>query len=301
MVFAVRLDTFPKDPETRVFYIGTNDPAELTAIRRHILSRFKNLPVAGEYIHRDMFDIADVYGKDAFLAIQYLGANRLPMLFKLSRACDSFVSTDKLLQRLSRLLPDHLPARLRTYRDAFEHHLIVKMAGAGIGETVRYLRSIFPSVNGDFFKCTEEEATKAFLHRFVAAGAAIRYRAVHAQEVEDILALDIALKQNDRDWFERLPAEMHAQISHALYYGHFFCHVFHQDYVLRKGTNAAALKDRLLKLLDARGAECPAEHNVGHVYRAKPALADFYRRLDPSNSFNPGIGRTSKRLHWLPK
>jgi D-lactate dehydrogenase len=245
-----------------------------------------------------MFDIADVYVKDMFFAIRHLGANRVPLLLRLSRACDSFVSTDKLLQRLSRLFPDHLPARLRTYRDAFEHHLMVKMAGAGIGEAVRYLRSVFPSVNGDFFKCTEEEATKAFLHRFVAAGAAIRYRAVHAQEVEDILALDIALKQNDRDWFERLPAEMHTQILHALYYGHFFCHVFHQDYVLRKGTNAAALKDRLLKLLDARGAECPAEHNVGHVYRAKPALADFYRRLDPSNSFNPGIGRTSKRLHW---
>jgi hypothetical protein len=30
MIFAVRLDTFPEEGETKVFYIGTNDPAELT-------------------------------------------------------------------------------------------------------------------------------------------------------------------------------------------------------------------------------------------------------------------------------
>jgi D-lactate dehydrogenase len=51
-------------------------------------------------------------------------------------------------------------------------------------------------------------------------------------------------------------------------------------------------------LLDARGAEYPAEHNVGHLYRAKPALANFYRELDPCNAFNPGIGQTSKCRHW---
>jgi D-lactate dehydrogenase len=51
-------------------------------------------------------------------------------------------------------------------------------------------------------------------------------------------------------------------------------------------------------LLDARGAEYPAEHNVGHLYHAKPALADFYRAIDPTNSLNPGIGHTSKCAHW---
>ena len=35
-VFAVRLDTFEAETTTRVFYVGTNDTAELTAIRRHM-------------------------------------------------------------------------------------------------------------------------------------------------------------------------------------------------------------------------------------------------------------------------
>lgn len=37
---------------------------------------------------------------------------------------------------------------------------------------------------------------------------------------------------------------------------------------------------------------------VGHLYFAKPALANHYRALDPSNSFNPGLGHTSKCVHW---
>jgi D-lactate dehydrogenase len=306
-VFAVRLDSFPKDRETRVFYIGTRDPAELAVLRRHVLANFENLPVAGEYLHRDLFDVAAIYGKDTSLAIQYLGTRRLPGFFRFKRAWDAFASrmplnipgsSDAWLQSTSRLFPQHLPARIRAFRDRFEHHLLLKMAGPGIAEAAAYLGSNFPSASGDFFECTETEAAKAFLHRFVAAGAAMRYRAVHADQVEDLITLDIALKRNDRDWFETLPDEVRAGIHLALYYGHFFCHVFHQDYLVRKGVDAAALEQRLRQLMDERGAEYPAEHNVGHLYWAKPALAEFYRRLDPCNGFNPGIGQTSKRAHW---
>jgi len=52
--------------------------------------------------------------------------------------------------------------------------------------------------------------------------------------------------------------------------------------------------DELLRLLDDR-AEYPAEHNVGHLYEAKRPLREFYESLDPTNSFNPGIGKTSKQ------
>ena len=58
-VFAVRLDTFPAEKRQQVFYIGTNRPEVLTEIRRHILAEFSHLPVAGEYMHRDIYDIAE--------------------------------------------------------------------------------------------------------------------------------------------------------------------------------------------------------------------------------------------------
>lgn len=308
-VFAVRLDTFPQDEDTRVFYIGTNDPHRLTTVRHHMLTQFENLPVAAEYIHRTAFNIAETYGKDTFLAIRWLGTARLPQLLKLKTLLDTLAeklgvrvlgTSDRLLQALSWWLPPHLPARMRGFRDRFEHHLIVRMAGPGIAEAAAYFKSLFATHSGDFFDCTEIEAKSAFLHRFVVAGAAVRFRAVHFREVEDIVALDVALRPGDEAWVEYLPESLSAQILHRLYYGHFFCHVFHQDYIVRKGNDPLALEHAIWHLLDQRGAQYPAEHNVGHLYPAKPALVRFYQVLDPLNNFNPGIGQTSKRAQWKP-
>jgi D-lactate dehydrogenase len=53
-----------------------------------------------------------------------------------------------------------------------------------------------------------------------------------------------------------------------------------------------------MQKLDERGAKYPAEHNVGHLYRAEDDLRNFYQQCDPSNSFNSGIGKTSKRKHY---
>ncbi|QDY41420.1 D-lactate dehydrogenase [Candidatus Pantoea soli] len=309
-VFAVRLDTFPTEPKQQVFYIGTNDPATLSDIRRHILAEFTHLPVAGEYMHRDIFDIAEVYGKDTFVMIDKLGTDKMPLFFTLKGRVDAWLAkrrlfkphlTDRLLQRISGWLPSHLPKRLKLYRDKFEHHLMLKMSGEGVAEAQAYLQEYFREGGGEFFVCDAKEGAHAFLHRFAAAGAAVRYHAVHADEVEDILALDIALRRNDEAWFEQLPPEFDQDLLHRLYYGHFFCHVFHQDYIVKKGVDVHALKERMLAILNQRGAEYPAEHNVGHLYHAKPQLQAFYRQLDPTNTFNPGIGKTSKQKGWAVK
>ena len=60
----------------------------------------------------------------------------------------------------------------------------------------------------------------------------------------------------------------------------------------------ATVKASLLAGFETRGAEYPAEHNVGRQYRAKPALEAFYRNLDPTNRFNPGIGLTAVGADW---
>ncbi len=65
-----------------------------------------------------------------------------------------------------------------------------------------------------------------------------------------------------------------------------------------KGADSHALKEQMLEILNQRGAEYPAEHNVGHLYHAKPDLQAFYQDANPTNSFNPGIGKTSKQKHW---
>ncbi|WP_354022026.1 D-lactate dehydrogenase [Enterobacter hormaechei] len=306
-VFAVRLDTFPAEKKQQVFYIGTNQPEVLTEIRRHILAEFTHLPVAGEYMHRDIYDIAERYGKDTFLMIDKLGTDKMPFFFTMKGRTDAILEkvslfkphfTDRFMQKLGNVFPAHLPERMKTWRDKYEHHLLLKMAGDGIDEAQSWLTEFFKTADGDFFACTPEEGSKAFLHRFAAAGAAIRYQAVHSEEVEDILALDIALRRNDTEWFEHLPPEIDSKLVHKLYYGHFMCYVFHQDYIVKKGVDAHALKEQMLALLHERGAQYPAEHNVGHLYKAPETLKQFYRKNDPTNSMNPGIGKTTRKKYW---
>ena len=307
-IFAVRLDTFVAEKNTAVFYIGTNQTETLNDLRRHMLANFKQLPISGEYIHRDAFDVAAKYGKDTFWVIKKFGTHWLPKLFALKAKVDRWAKkidflpnhlSDKMMQALSRILPEHLPKKLWQYRDQYEHHLIVKMGGDGVQEARDYLTSYFKEGSkGAFFECDAVETQAAMLHRFAVASAAIRYRAIHEKEVEDIVALDIALRRNDREWFETLPPEIDQKISHKLYYGHFMCHVFHQDYIVKKGYDCMELEHQMLELLDKRGAQYPAEHNVGHLYEAKPELRKFYKSLDPTNSFNPGLGHTSKKKYW---
>ena len=306
-VFAVRLDTFPAEKKQQVFYIGTNQPEVLTEIRRHILAEFTHLPVAGEYMHRDIYDIAERYGKDTFLMIDKLGTDKMPFFFTMKGRTDAMLEkvslfkphfTDRFMQKLGNAFPAHLPERMKTWRDKYEHHLLLKMAGDGIAEAQSWLTEFFKTADGDFFACTPEEGSKAFLHRFAAAGAAIRYQTVHSEEVEDILALDIALRRNDTEWFEHLPPEIDSKLVHQLYYGPFMCYVFHQDYIVKKGVDAHALKEQMLALLHERGAQYPAEHNVGHLYKAPETLKQFYRKNDPTNSMNPGIGKTTRKKYW---
>ncbi|MEX0281397.1 MAG: D-lactate dehydrogenase [Arenibacterium sp.] len=304
-VFAVRLDTFEKSVGDQVYYIGTNDPDDLTRLRRRLLADLPELPISGEYLHRDCFDIARTHGKDTLLMIHWFGTDKLPLFFALKGAVDARLNklnwlpknlTDRVMQGLSRLMPEALPKRLLAFRDRFEHHLILKVSGASVAQTEQVLTEELDAEG--WFRCDDGEAKKAMLHRFAAAGAAIRYHAVNPHQTEDILALDIALRRNDRNWVETLPKEIEESLVAKLYYGHFFCHVFHQDYVVKKGVDVKALKAKMLALLEARGAEYPAEHNVGHLYQAKPALSAHYQSLDPTNSFNPGIGKTSREKHY---
>ena len=306
-VFAVRLDTFPIPEKKQVFYVGSNDAAVFTKVRRDILSTFKNLPDSGEYLHRDCYDVSKKYGKDMFIVISKLGAKFIPKLFAFKRKFDAFTDklgflpnkmSDRVMQYMSYIFPNHLPKRMEEYRDKYQHHWILEMSNDGVDEAKAYLDEFFKTNEGGYFECTEEEADKAILHRFVAGGAIGRYHVMHSNKVGAMMTIDVALRRNDPDWFEVLPKEIDDQIDTKLYYGHLFCHVMHQNYVLKKGADAKLLKGKILETFDARSAEYPAEHNVGHEYFAKDALKNFYRELDPTNSFNPGIGKTTKLKNW---
>ncbi|NQZ78039.1 MAG: D-lactate dehydrogenase [Ekhidna sp.] len=306
-VFAVRVDTYPAAKRQKVFYVGTNDPDVLWELRRDILSKFKHLPTTGDYLHRACYDATKKYSKDNFIVIHKLGTGYIPKLFAIKRKVDLIASrvkfmpdkfSDRLMQFLSNFWPNHLPRRMEQYRDLYEHHWVIETADEAIEETRVYFKEYFQEREGDFFECTDKEGAKALLHRFVAGSAIGRYHAIHEKKVGSMMSIDVAFPRNEKDWFEKLPPEIDDLLEVKLHYGHLFCHVFHQNYIVKKGVDEKALKEKLLKIFDARGAEYPAEHNVGHEYVAKPTLEKFYQTLDPTNTFNPGIGQTSKQQNW---
>ena len=306
-VFAVRLDTYISPKRTQVFYVGTNNQDAFASIRKNILSNFKNLPASGEYLHRECYDAAKKYSKDTFIVIDKLGPNFIPWLFDFKRKVDllsekfSFLPSklsDKIMQFLSYFWPNHLPKRMETFRNEYEHHWIIEMSDDGIEEANIFFKKFFKENEGSFFVCTKKEAKKALLHRFVAASAIGRFHALNHNNLGDMMSMDIAFPRNEKNWFEKLPKRLNDVFEMKLYYGHLFCHVLHQNYILKKGSDAKSIKKELLDIYDSRGAEYPAEHNVGHEYFAKPSLIKFYKELDPINGFNPGIGRTSKLKNW---
>lgn len=107
-VFAVRMDTFPIAKKQQVFYVGTNDHKVLTTMRRDILTKFNTLPVSGEYLHRDCYDVSKKYGKDTFVVIDKLGTSYIPKLFGLKRV------VDRIADKFS-FLPSKMSDRIMQY------------------------------------------------------------------------------------------------------------------------------------------------------------------------------------------
>lgn len=151
VVFALRLDTYPKPEKNKVFYLGTNNPDVFWQIRKDILSKFKNLPTLGDYLHRDCYDAAKKYSKDNFIVIEKLGTSFLPTLFELKRNVDIIANklkflpnnfSDRIMQFIGSIFPNHLPKRMEQFRDRFEHHWIVEMSDEGIDEAREYFKKI---------------------------------------------------------------------------------------------------------------------------------------------------------------
>lgn len=307
-VFAVRLSTFDASDRTRTFYIGTNDETELVALRRYLLEGLLELPLQAEYIHRDAFDLTVRYAKHMYWAINRFGPEALPQLMANKAKWDIRVKNlkvlpanfvDKVLQFANNVTPKGVAPRILAYRERFEHHLMIKAEARHADELQRLLHTFFSDRSGQYFACDAREERDAFLVRFGVGGCTISYCDYKGINTDRrLIAFDVALRRNDTEWRIKLPQALQDQVLEDSCCGHFFCFVNHQDYILKPGVDAVAFKHDVLEYLDRRGAKYPAEHNVGHLYHASCEHESHMRQLDPTNSCNPGIGKTSKKKFW---
>lgn len=308
VVFAVRLPTFEASAGSDTFYIGTNDERELVALRRFLLTEMSELPLQAEYIHRNAFDLTVRYAKHMYLAIRKLGPQAIPKMMSNKAKWDVRVShlpflprnfVDRALQCFNQLTPSFIAPRIMAYRDEYQHHLMIKVDAQQTPELQTLLQQFFAGHSGGFFHCDAREGADAFLVRFGVGGCTISYcDALGYNPNERLVAFDVALRRNDEDWRLTLPDHLAAQVQVDSCCGHFFCYVNHQDYVLKEGVDAKAFKEAVKVYLAERGAKYPAEHNVGHLYQASCEHVDHWKQLDPTNSCNPGVGKTSKKKYW---
>lgn len=297
IVFAVRVPTFPAPKREQTFIVATDSADALAHLRRALLDPAVPLPKLCEYLHRDATRLALSHGNDVCVMLRLFGAAAMPRVLWLQKRLAATIGkrpTDRLGQLLSRLAPHPLPWRLRSLFEQHEHVLVVTAADAAIAPVAAVLAA---ASDVTVHAATPAEAAAALRVRFAVAGAGVRFRDLTGG-ASDLASLDIALPRNARDFRLELPAELAAQVSLRADYGHFLCHVFHHDFVLAPGVAREAFEAEVKALVEARGGQMPAEHNFGHLYEAPPHVAAFYRALDPTNSLNPGIGRTSKQRDW---
>ncbi|WP_448659123.1 D-lactate dehydrogenase [Sphingomonas sp. CJ99] len=290
-VFAVRTDHFPADREQKSFLVGARDADALARLRVAILTEVNVLPVSAEYVHADTLALADSHGRDTVALIERIGTQRLPRAFAIRSWLEQRLGSarvEHLLQWVGDHLPTMIPRRAADLAERCPHLLLLKAADDGIGQIEALLARQTDRL--DWFACSPAEAGRLATLRYAAAGAAARPAATDPA-VGGLVALDIALPRNMADWFEQLPDTLARRLVASHYYGHFLCHVLHQDYLVRAGEDVAEVEQALVAFQRARGATYPAEHNVGRKYRAAPELAAHYARLDPLDHMNPGIGK----------
>ncbi len=307
-VFAVRLDTFKKENQKKVFFLGTNNPDNFTKLREKVLSKVDNLPDMAEYMHKSFFEASENYSKDNFFIIKNFGTQFLPKLFSIKRRVDNYLAyltlskknvSDNFLQKISRMIPNHLPKKVINFRLKFEHFLIISCSD----DSIKEIRGILledkeKKFDYEFFECNKKEGEALMLHRYVAGGAPKRIKILEGNSVGNIMAFDVALPRNCQYWHEVINDEILKDMAYQFKMGHFFCMVFHWDFILKRNVDEEKIKTKMLNLFKKINAKFPAEHNVGHTYKAEDTLVNHYKDLDPTNSFNSGIGKTSKNKNY---
>ncbi len=257
-------------------------------------------------MHRDIYDIAEKYGKDTFLMIDKLGTDKMPFFFTMKGRTDAMLEkvslfkphfTDRFMQKLGHVFPAHLPERMKTWRDKYEHHLLLKMAGDGIEEAQRWLTEYFQQAEGISSPVRRRKAARrssialppparqSAIRRCMPTKSKIFWRWISPCGVTIPSGSNICRPKSTASWcISSTMATLCAMCSIRIISS-------------GKGRRPRA-EGKMLELLKARGAQYPAEHNVGHLYEAPESLQQFYRQNDPTNSMNPGIGKTSKQKYW---
>lgn len=74
---------------------------------------------------------------------------------------------------------------------------------------------------------------------------------------------------------------------------HFGCNVFHDSLMVSTDVDVKNAKKHIQKIIEDAGGKLPAEHGHGTEYEAPISTQERWKKMDPTNSMNPGVGHSS--------
>jgi D-lactate dehydrogenase len=82
-------------------------------------------------------------------------------------------------------------------------------------------------------------------------------------------------------------------------YSHFGCNVVHEDLAYGLDVDIDKAKHELKDVVENKcGGKLPAEHGHGTEYKAPPETQERWKKMDPLNALNPGIGGLSEKYRY---
>mmetsp|Transcript_10490 Transcript_10490/g.14637 ORF Transcript_10490/g.14637 Transcript_10490/m.14637 type:complete len:364 (-) Transcript_10490:555-1646(-) len=291
-------DTFPLPEKTELVWVGCRDFATAQDLKARVaLAAPADLPQSCEYMNRDTFDCVDGAGRILIKMIEIIGMENLKHAWNLKITFNSLplpfadVLPDLFLYYANSLLPEPLSKELMSLGKEYDHHVLLELAEFGGGELGRLRERLDayaaarPAGAVKYHVCRPKEVPEAKYFRFVVAPA---FNTMVIGQGNQGLNLDYSLPKNERSVPE-LPAEVAAPLA-RLRYSHFGCNVVHEDLTFRPGVDVHAEKMKIKKVVEGLKGKLPAEHGHGTEYKAPADTQARWRRMDPTNTLNPGVG-----------
>jgi D-lactate dehydrogenase (quinone) len=316
IILATVHDTFEKPKTTKTFWIAMDSLDTALELRREVcLDNPKDLPVSVEYLNQDSYDVIDQSSRLMTWSIRWLGPSspivRQLWTVKLLVESMPFTGADLVVDRLFYLLNPWIPSAVpRAVRDSVEiglrHHVALKVGDFGDGEMDRVLDRLraFAARKGpdrvSVHNCSADDAALTAF-RFIAAPA---FRTWCVGNGLQGISVDYALPLNGGH--EPLLAEQASTAGSQLdapvkrmRYSHFGCNVVHEDLAYAPGVNVHKAKHDLKAVVEHQcKGRLPAEHGHGTEYAAPAETQERWKKMDPLNVLNPGIGGLSSKYEY---
>jgi D-lactate dehydrogenase (quinone) len=297
-----------------------------------------DLPISMEYMDRDAFDVVNDAGRVLGNMIKYVGTSStlIRQLWNVKLYIEALPYdtapfwVDQLLYKVNHYFPSILPKSIMEMGQKWDHHVMMTIGdfdNGSMDRMVERMNNFAKSKGSDKicivdcdcntssspFSMSGDGATTAALSafRFVAAPA---FRTWCVGQNLQGYSVDYALPKNGGSIpaLHRPPSTSgHTTPSNTndtpkqpipvkrMRYSHFACNVVHEDLAYAADVDIEQAKHMLKDVIEYEcDGKLPAEHGHGTEYIAPHTTQERWKRMDPLNIFNPGIGGLSYNFRY---